>query len=96
MVNWLERARCEFSKMPDRGTANTAEIPISSVMAVGHPRESVNFTPSCSRPRRYSYRFKLHNDEGGGLYITDTANLEQARDCLLMRYGARLALVARA
>jgi len=49
-----------------------------------------------TRPRRHSYRFRLHGNEGAGLYITDTASLEQARDCLLMRYGARLAVVTRA
>ena len=46
-----------------------------------------------TRPRRHSYRFRLHGNEGGGLYLTDEPNLERARDCLLMRYGARLALV---
>ena len=49
-----------------------------------------------TRPRRHSYRFRLHGNEGGGLYLTDEPNLERARDCLLMRYGSRLALVARA
>ena len=96
MVNWLERARLEFSKMPDRGTAITAERNLTSVTAVRHPGESVNFSPSDSRPRRYSYRFRLHNGKGGGLYLTDEPDLERARDCLLMRYGARLALVTRA
>jgi phage/plasmid primase-like uncharacterized protein len=52
--------------------------------------------PSDSRPRRYSYRFRLHAGEGGGLYLTEDANLERVRDCLARRYGDRLALVTRA
>jgi hypothetical protein len=93
VVNWLERARCEFSKMPDRGTANTAKRNLTAVTAVRHPGEFVKFTPSDSRHRCYSYRFRLHNNEGGGIYITDAGNLETARWELLKRYGDRLALV---
>jgi hypothetical protein len=93
VINWLERARREIPKMSVRSTANTAEIPISSVTAVRHPGESVNFAPSDSRPRRYSYRFRLHGNEGGGLYLSDDGNLERVRDCLARRYGSRLALV---
>jgi hypothetical protein len=55
-----------------------------------------NLAPSDSRPRRYSYRFKLHNDEGGGIVVTDEPSLDRARDCLLRRYGDRLTLVATA
>jgi hypothetical protein len=43
VVNWLERARLEFSKMPDRGTANTAERNLTSVTAVPHQGKSGNF-----------------------------------------------------
>ena len=96
MINWLERARREIPKMSVRGTANTAEIPISSVTAVRHSGESVNFAPLDSRAQRYSYRFRLCGNEGGGLYLTDDGNLERVRDCLLMRYGSRLAVVGRA
>ena len=46
--------------------------------------------------RRYSYRFRLHGKEGGGIVIVDTPTLDQARDVLRRRYGDRLALVARA
>ena len=46
-----------------------------------------------TRPRRYSYRFRLHGNEGGGLYLTDEPNMERVRDCLARRYGDRLALV---
>ena len=54
-----------------------------------------NYAPSDSRPKRYSYRFRLHGNEGGGLYITDDANLERARGSLLKRYGRRLAVLVR-
>ena len=56
----------------------------------------VTITPSDSRPMRYSYRFRLHGGEGGGLYLTDAHGLERARDSLLKRYGDRLAVVVRA
>ena len=45
------------------------------------------------RPRQHVYRFRLIGNEGGGLYITGEPSLDRARDCLLMRYGDRLALV---
>ena len=87
------RPRREIPKGPYRGTAITAERNLTSLMAVRHQGESMNFSPSESRPRRYSYRFRLHADEGAGIYITDEADLEHARDCLARRYGDRLALV---
>ena len=43
--------------------------------------------------RRYAYRFRLHADEGAGIYIADEPDPEHARDCLARRYGDRLALV---
>ena len=45
---------------------------------------------------RYAFRFRLHNDEGGGVVLTDEPDLGKARDSLLGRYGDRLALVVRA
>jgi hypothetical protein len=45
---------------------------------------------------RYKYRYRLHNGEGGGMYITEEPSLDWARDMLLMRYGERLAVVTRA
>ena len=44
----------------------------------------------------YAYRFRLHNSEGGGTYLTNEADLDSARNSLLDRYGDRLALVAKA
>jgi hypothetical protein len=44
-------------------------------------------------PRRYSYRYRLHNGEGGGIFITDAATLEGARNELDAAYGDRLAVV---
>jgi hypothetical protein len=67
VVNWLERARLEFSKRPDRGTAITAERNLTSVTAVRHPGESANFATSDSRLLWFGYRFRLHGNEGGGL-----------------------------
>jgi hypothetical protein len=46
--------------------------------------------------RRCGYRYRLHGNEGAGIYITDQFDLERARDALLMRYGDRLAVVMRA
>jgi len=46
-----------------------------------------------SPPGRHVYHFRLHGGEGGGLYITDEPALDRARDCLLQRYGSRLAVV---
>lgn len=48
------------------------------------------------RPRRYAYRFRLHNGEGGGTYVTDALTLEAARDELAVTYGSRLAVVTTA
>ena len=48
-----------------------------------------------ARRMTHAYRYKLHNNEGGGVYIT-SGDLETARAALLKRYGARLALVAKA
>ncbi len=46
--------------------------------------------------QRHAYKFKLHNGEGGGIYLTDSADVEAARGELLVTYGERLALVVRA
>ncbi len=46
--------------------------------------------------KRYAYRFKLHDDGGGGTVLTDEPDLDKARASLAARYGGRLALVARA
>jgi hypothetical protein len=39
---------------------------------------------------RHAYQFVLRGGEGGGVYICDTPDLEQARNDLLKRYGNRL------
>jgi len=49
-----------------------------------------------SSVQRHPYRFRLHGDEGGGVYLTDEPNLDKARDNLLDRYGERLAMVVKA
>ena len=50
-----------------------------------------NRTSNWSSPAaRHAYQFKLKNGEGGGTYICDTPDLEEARDNLLKRYGRRL------
>jgi len=67
MTNWLERVRCEFLKIPDRGTANTAERNLMAVTAVRHPAKSANFATSDSSLLWLSYHFRLHGNEGGGL-----------------------------
>ena len=46
-----------------------------------------------ARRMTHAYRYKLHSNEGGGVYIT-SGDLEAARAALLKRYGDRLALVA--
>ena len=45
---------------------------------------------------RYAYRFRLHNDEGGGVVLTDEPDLGRARDNLAEIYGNRLVVVVRA
>ena len=72
---------------------NGRTVATVATVSVATPTKT-NHAPSDSRTRRYSYRFKLHNGEGGGLYLTDDGNLECVRDCLARRYGDRLALVA--
>ena len=46
--------------------------------------------------RRYTYRYRLLADEGGGVYITDAFSVELAYEELLMVYAARLDTVERA
>lgn len=92
MVNWLERARCEIPKMAGRGTANSAERNLMAVTAVCHLGKSRKIPPLDSAPRRHAYRFRLHNGEGGGTYISE-GDLATAHAALLKRYGLRLALV---
>ena len=41
----------------------------------------------------HAYRYRLHGNDGGGIYITP-GDLEAARRELVKRYGDRLALVA--
>jgi hypothetical protein len=42
MANWLERAKREISKDPNRSIAKTAKTQVSSVLAVPHPGKSEN------------------------------------------------------
>jgi len=46
--------------------------------------------------QRYVYRFRLHDGEGSGTYLTGEPCLSEARDSLLDRYGDRLAVVVKA
>lgn len=46
--------------------------------------------------QRYVYRFRLHDGEGGGTFLTDESILDKARECLVKQYGTRLALVVKA
>jgi len=45
---------------------------------------------------RYAYRFRLHDNEGGGTYLTDEPDLDKARDSLTELFGERLAMVVKA
>ena len=49
MANWLERARCEILKTPDRGTANTDIRNLSAVTAVPKPGQSEYSGVSCQQ-----------------------------------------------
>ena len=60
--------------------------------AAGLPREQAEAE---ARRITHAYRYRLHGDEGGGIYIT-SSNLQAARAALLKRYGSRLAVVVRA
>jgi len=46
--------------------------------------------------KRYAYRFRLHEGEGGGVVLTDEPDLDKARDSLAELYGDRLAIVVKA
>jgi hypothetical protein len=56
-----------------------------------HKAELVELLASGSGRR--VYRFRLHDGEGGGVYISDETALDRARDALASRYGDRLAMV---
>ena len=99
----LIRGKNEFVRFATATPATGATLDgnkgqsVASVATVNVARPTeAKFAPPDSRPRRYTYRFRLHSNEGGGLYLTDEADLERARDSLLKRYGERLVLVARA
>jgi hypothetical protein len=46
--------------------------------------------------KRYAYRFRLHDNGGGGTVLTDEPDLDKARASLAARYGTRLAMVVEA
>ncbi len=60
------------------------------------PKKKVSLEKNTIKPLRHAYRFRLHNGEGGGTYLTDAVTLTAARSELLEVYSRRLALVTHA
>ena len=87
MSKYLDRVIAKYSDGPLMALPKLPKAPSVSCGSTGMgPSRNINLkTP---------YRFVLHNNEGGGTWITRARTLNEARAELEMIYGDRLALVA--
>jgi hypothetical protein len=102
MGKWLDLLESETSdKTEKRHRAEVSKVskvrkhPFGTFGTFGTTAQGVFQNKNSEDAKRYPYRFRLHGDGGSGTYLTDEPDLDKARDVLLDRYGARLAVVVK-
>jgi len=93
-MSWMDRLEEYFSEKAP--STEVPEVPKAPFVTFDTPYPGPFQKNNSESARRYAYRFRLHNNEGGGVVLTDEPTLDKARDSLAKRYGDRLALVVKA
>ena len=96
-MSWAERLEKKISeKGGQAGVSKVSKAPKPPFRHFRHFGAGGISKNNSEAAKRFAYRFALHNGEGAGTYLTDEADLDEARASLAAQYGTRLALVVRA
>jgi len=97
MGKWLDLLESETSDKTEKGyQAEVSKVSKAQESTFRHFDAGGISKNNSEAAKRYAYRFRLHEGEGGGVVLTDEPDLDKARDSLAELYGDRLAIVVKA
>jgi len=95
-MSWAERLEKKISgKALGAEVSKVSKAPDSPFRHFRHFGVGGISKNNSASPLRHVYRFRLHDNEGSGTFLTDEPNLDKARDGLVVKYGDRLAVVVK-